>query len=118
MRPTRNHNLAKGLTRRNFLGVAMAGSLAGLNGCSKSRSSSVNPKDIIVDSLQISYEDYLYRTPIKFGGNVLDRVTLLNVTSEVHDRQGGGPKGSVPCPWATCGHGLRTSCPMPGRWLP
>jgi len=34
------------------------------------------------------YEDYLYRTPIKFGGTILDRVTLLNVRCVVEDAGG------------------------------
>lgn len=35
--------------------------------------------DIRIKEVRHSYENYLYRTPIKFGGTVLDRVTLLNV---------------------------------------
>ncbi len=35
--------------------------------------------DIRIREVRHSYENYLYRTPIKFGGTVLDRVTLLNV---------------------------------------
>jgi L-alanine-DL-glutamate epimerase-like enolase superfamily enzyme len=34
------------------------------------------------------FEDYRYRTPIKFGGVALDRVTLLNVTMTVESRSG------------------------------
>ncbi|NWG12413.1 MAG: hypothetical protein HXY20_02625 [Acidobacteria bacterium] len=34
------------------------------------------------------HEDYLYRTPIKFGGTILDRVTLLNVRCVVEDAGG------------------------------
>ena len=34
------------------------------------------------------YEDYLYRTPIKFGGTVLDRATLLNVRCVVEGAGG------------------------------
>jgi len=36
-------------------------------------------KAIRIEDVSHSYEDYLYRTPIKFGGMVVDRVTLLNV---------------------------------------
>src|SRR6266404_1641419 len=35
--------------------------------------------DIRIESVAFHYEDYRYRTPIKFGGVALDRVTLLNV---------------------------------------
>jgi L-alanine-DL-glutamate epimerase-like enolase superfamily enzyme len=48
----------------------------------------MKPTDIRVRDLQFRYEDFLYRTPIKFGGVALDRVTLLNVTCEVESRTG------------------------------
>jgi L-alanine-DL-glutamate epimerase-like enolase superfamily enzyme len=35
--------------------------------------------DIRIEDVTHSYEDFLYRTPIKFGGVAVDRVTLLNV---------------------------------------
>lgn len=35
--------------------------------------------DIRIEAITSSYEDYLYRVPIKFGGVALDRVTILNV---------------------------------------
>jgi L-alanine-DL-glutamate epimerase-like enolase superfamily enzyme len=40
-----------------------------------------------------SYEDYLYRTPIKFGGVVVDRVTLLNVDCALRTADGRRVKG-------------------------
>jgi L-alanine-DL-glutamate epimerase-like enolase superfamily enzyme len=44
-----------------------------------------------------AYEDYLYRTPIKFGGVALDRVTLLNVNCTVRSgRQVARGFGSMP----------------------
>jgi L-alanine-DL-glutamate epimerase-like enolase superfamily enzyme len=73
-------------TRRSFLGAAVASSFAGLSACSKG--AAVNPNDISVDNVQFSYEDFLYRTPIKFGGMVLDRVTLLNVNCTVRTKSG------------------------------
>ena len=39
--------------------------------------------DIRIESATHQYEDFLYRTPIKFGGAVLDRVTLVNVECSV-----------------------------------
>ncbi len=53
---------------------------------------------IRIDEVRYSYEDFLYRTPIKFGGVAVDRVTLLNVECRV---RGGGGKtaggfGSMP----------------------
>jgi L-alanine-DL-glutamate epimerase-like enolase superfamily enzyme len=44
--------------------------------------------DIRVRDVSIGYEDYTYRSPIKFGGMVLDRVTLINVTMTVETRAG------------------------------
>ncbi|MBI5085285.1 MAG: hypothetical protein HZB13_11890 [Acidobacteria bacterium] len=41
----------------------------------------------------MSEESYLYRTPIKFGGTVVDRVTLLNVEVAVRDRAGRTARG-------------------------
>ena len=49
--------------------------------------------DIQVKEISFDYEDYLYRTPIKFGGTVLDRVTLLNVHCEVSSRTGRSARG-------------------------
>ncbi len=36
-----------------------------------------------IEEITFGYEDFLYRTPIKFGGNVVDRVTLLNVNCTI-----------------------------------
>jgi L-alanine-DL-glutamate epimerase-like enolase superfamily enzyme len=44
--------------------------------------------DVRVRSMEIGYEDFLYRVPIKFGGRALDRVTLLNVHCAVEGRSG------------------------------
>ena len=41
-----------------------------------------------IDEIRFTYEDHGYRTPIKFGGVVLDRVTLLNVRCRVSSRAG------------------------------
>ncbi|MBI4876973.1 MAG: hypothetical protein HY822_20230 [Acidobacteria bacterium] len=49
--------------------------------------------DIRIVEIRPSYEDYLYRTPIKFGGTVLDRVTLLNVDCVVETAGGKRAKG-------------------------
>ncbi|VTT98591.1 Uncharacterized protein OS=Blastopirellula marina DSM 3645 GN=DSM3645_24365 PE=4 SV=1 [Gemmataceae bacterium] len=44
--------------------------------------------DVTVRDLSVSYDHYRYRTPIKFGGVALDRVTLLNVRLTVEDTRG------------------------------
>ncbi|WP_321475293.1 enolase C-terminal domain-like protein [uncultured Paludibaculum sp.] len=47
-----------------------------------------NPNDIRVEEVSTSEESYIYRTPLKFGGTVVDRVTLLNVKVTVRNRAG------------------------------
>jgi len=39
--------------------------------------------NIRLKDLRYAYEDFRYRTPIKFGGVALDRVTMLNVEADV-----------------------------------
>ena len=46
------------------------------------------PTDIHIDEVVHGYEDYVYRTPYKFGGRVVDRVTLLNVHCRVTTKSG------------------------------
>jgi L-alanine-DL-glutamate epimerase-like enolase superfamily enzyme len=53
----------------------------------------VRPTDIRIDEIRYGYEDYGYRTPIKFGGTVVDRVTILNVDCVVHTVDGRVVKG-------------------------
>lgn len=66
------------LDRRTFLGTLLAAP----------QIARTNAKDIRIDSVEIAEESYTYRTPIKFGGTVVDRVTLLNVKVRVSDRSG------------------------------
>jgi L-alanine-DL-glutamate epimerase-like enolase superfamily enzyme len=49
--------------------------------------------DIRINELTFSYEDFTYRTPIKFGGTILDRATVLNVDCIVSTRDGRCTKG-------------------------
>src|SRR2546421_1970394 len=49
--------------------------------------------DIRIKSVQYGYEDFLYRTPIKFGGVAVDRATLLNVDVEVETVGGKSARG-------------------------
>lgn len=48
----------------------------------------MRPTDITIKSVDYQFEDYLYRTPIKFGGVALDRVTLVNVQMMVESLSG------------------------------
>lgn len=49
--------------------------------------------NIRIDDVSYSYEDFQYRTPIKFGGVALDRCTVLNVEVTVHTLAGKSAKG-------------------------
>ncbi len=49
--------------------------------------------DIRIVDLTYDYEDFLYRTPIKFGGTAVDRVTLLNAHLTVENQAGKRAKG-------------------------
>jgi L-alanine-DL-glutamate epimerase-like enolase superfamily enzyme len=69
------------LSRRSFVASLLIGSAAG------------KATDIRLEEVTFGYEDYLYRTPIKFGGIPLDRVTLLNVNCVVRSSAGRAAKG-------------------------
>jgi L-alanine-DL-glutamate epimerase-like enolase superfamily enzyme len=53
----------------------------------------VKPTDVCIEAVTCSFEDFRYRTPIKFGGTALDRVTLLNVGCRVRTRAGRVARG-------------------------
>jgi L-alanine-DL-glutamate epimerase-like enolase superfamily enzyme len=53
----------------------------------------MKPTDIRIRDVSYDYEDYRYRSPIKFGGVALDRVTILNVRVEVETRAGNAESG-------------------------
>ena len=53
----------------------------------------MKPTDIRIEEITHSYEDFLYRTPIKFGGIAVDRVTLLNVECRVRTVAGKTSRG-------------------------
>ena len=71
-------------TRRTFV-AALAGAPAlCLTG---------KPTDARIESIDFGYEDYLYRAPLKFGGHIVDKVTLLNVNCTLRTRNGRTAKG-------------------------
>ena len=53
----------------------------------------MKPTDIRIAEISHSYEDFLYRTPIKFGGIAVDRVTLLIVECQVRTAAGETARG-------------------------
>ena len=67
------------LSRRSLI----TGSLATAFVAAKSMRTDVRIKDV-----RHSFEDFQYRTPYKFGGMLVDRVTMLNVACAVEDGQG------------------------------
>ncbi len=54
--------------------------------------------DITIKGVRHSTQDFRYRTPIKFGGVVVDRVTLLNVEVEVESPSGKKELGKASMP--------------------
>lgn len=48
----------------------------------------MNEYAVCIKDVNFEYEDFRYRTPIKFGGVALDRVTLLNVNMTVETKGG------------------------------
>jgi L-alanine-DL-glutamate epimerase-like enolase superfamily enzyme len=74
------------MTRRCFLRSASLYPAIGLLTARK-------PTDVRIEEMRFTYEDYLYRTPIKFGGTVVDRVTLLNVHCTVRTQAGRSARG-------------------------
>jgi L-alanine-DL-glutamate epimerase-like enolase superfamily enzyme len=73
------------MTRRNFLGGAVSITAA---------AAGTRAGGIRIETIEHSYEDFLYRTPYRFGGREVDRVTLLNVRCRVRSRDGASAEGS------------------------
>ncbi len=71
------------LTRRDFQAALLAAP----------QELTANPLDMRIESVETAEESYTYRTPIKFGGSVLDRVTLLNVRVRARNRAGREAEG-------------------------
>ena len=67
------------ISRRAFLGAVAVSPFA---------LAAPRPTDIRIDEVRHAYQDYVYRAPYKFGGRVVDRVTLLNVRCRVTTRNG------------------------------
>lgn len=79
------------ISRRDFLhAVAVSPLVAGPRGPAIA---APKPTDIRIDDVRHWYEDYVYRAPYKFGGRVVDKVTLLNVTCRVTTRNGRSARG-------------------------
>jgi L-alanine-DL-glutamate epimerase-like enolase superfamily enzyme len=68
------------ITRRSFLRTTAAAPALAV--------AATKSTDIRIEEVRFEYEDYGYRAPLKFGGAIVDRVTLLNAHCTV--RTGGG----------------------------
>jgi len=53
----------------------------------------MNSSDFRVEEVEYDFEDFGYRTPIKFGGVALDRVTLLNIHCTISTADGRTARG-------------------------
>jgi hypothetical protein len=75
------------LTRRRFLARLAAAPAAtpALRGVALG---APRATDVQVAEVRHGFEDFVYRAPYKFGGRVVDRVTLLNVRCRVETRGG------------------------------
>jgi L-alanine-DL-glutamate epimerase-like enolase superfamily enzyme len=83
-------------TRRGLLkqaGAATGAILAGGPARFSILSAAALKTDIRVKEVTLAYEEYKYRTPIKFGGHVVDRASILNVSCLVETRGGKVAKG-------------------------
>lgn len=84
------------LNRRELLRSALTAPIIGLverRAAAHPRPGTPRPTDIRIEDVSYSYEDFLYRAPIKFGGAVVDRVTLLNVNCVARAVSGRVAKG-------------------------
>jgi L-alanine-DL-glutamate epimerase-like enolase superfamily enzyme len=72
------------MTRRRLLLVASSAPALLLGARSKSTR---------IEDVSFEFEDFQYRTPMKFGGNVVERVTLLNVHCTIRAGDGRTSRG-------------------------
>jgi L-alanine-DL-glutamate epimerase-like enolase superfamily enzyme len=75
------------MTRRGFLALTAAAPLAGA-GRRSVATAVARATDVRIAEVRHGYEDWVYRAPYKFGGRVVDKVTILNVRCRVETRGG------------------------------
>jgi L-alanine-DL-glutamate epimerase-like enolase superfamily enzyme len=84
-------------TRRNFFrkaaGVSGGISIGNLSAGVTILSASTRKTDIRIEDISHSYQEYLYRTPNKFAGTVVDRATIMTVQCKVRTSSGKVVKG-------------------------
>jgi L-alanine-DL-glutamate epimerase-like enolase superfamily enzyme len=57
------------------------------------------PTDIRIEDVTFSFEDFNYRSPLKFAGALMDRATVLTVVCTVRTRAGGRARGTGAMPF-------------------
>ena len=85
-------------SRRAFLGHMAAASMAAAwpgmgQAPAVRRITAGKPTDIKIDDVTVAYEEHRYRAPLKFGGTLTDRVTIMNVRCVVSARNGKSARG-------------------------
>lgn len=83
----------KAFSRREFIALGALGMVGAY--AEESAPGIVTPSKagIRIEGVEYAFEEFLYRSPYKFGGVAVDRVTLLNVTVEVSTVAGKSVKG-------------------------
>src|SRR4051812_32024287 len=90
------------LTRREFTRRAASFCIAlgsgALSGRAFGISAGAKSTDIRVEQITTRYENYRYRAPVKFAGQIMDQATVLTVQCTVSTRNGniGHGFGSMP----------------------
>ncbi len=97
-------------TRRSFLKSALASPALFYAG------KAPKPTDIRIEHVEFSYQTFHYRTPIKFGGTVLDRATDVNVRCRVRTVAGRTAVGFGSMPlnsvWAFPSHAMSSDATL------
>src|SRR5213594_137458 len=84
---------SRGISRRAVLQSAGIASTVGLAAWKTGILLPADSKGVRIEAVSYGFEEYLYRTPYKFGGRAVDRVTLLNVRCRVRSVDGRDSNG-------------------------
>jgi L-alanine-DL-glutamate epimerase-like enolase superfamily enzyme len=83
-------------TRRTFLKVAAAGAVAATtfgSGVDPLCGTGKKKSDIRIEDISLGFEEFAFRTPLKFAGSVVNRQTMLTVHCTVRTASGSEAKG-------------------------
>ena len=76
--------------RRTFVKLLTAGLVSGP---AILKASVPRRSDVRLENVVIAFKNYKYRVPIKFGGIVSDRITLLDVVCTIRSKEGKAATG-------------------------